>query len=678
MDGKENRDKEEQLLEEEIKNMMDDVAVPPSLEPEAVEKLLEEKRKERNRKRWQKYAGIAAAACLCLAAGISAGLNKSGNAADTTVGSAAGNPSAASSETDAASRGNGKESDAGETQITAARDYDEIYEYISAAQKQQARISGGMISDGVAAEEAADTNAASLDAGTAYSGSASAQSDGTAYSETNVREEGVGEADIVKTDGQSLYLLNGQNVQIIGIASGQMEELAEISMDNECQVRELYVEDGRLAILYYKTEYNDGESGYDGYYSEYTCTDVYDITDPAAPEKLGTISQSGYYNTMRVKDGYVYVLSNFYADGAAARANIGAYIPEVQGNTLDAADIYLPQGKAGNEYTVISAFSLSDPTEKTDSKAVFGISGICYVSSANIYITEAYYGTADVTQTSVRKVAYHDGTLEGAAQTKIDGTLDDSFCIDEYNGYLRMVTTVEPCGTEGGISPLFEAADSLEQEDTTSNSLYVLNEKLETVGEITDLAREERVYSARFMGDVGYFVTFRQVDPLFSVDLSDPEEPQIIGQLKIPGFSEYLHPYGEGRLLGIGMEVDEEGVTTEGAKLSMFDISDPADVKEGSKYVLEDIYGIDVYDYKSVFIDTAKNLFGFLTYGNSAEYHVFTYSETDGFQELLSRQLNGWGTVRGMYIGDCFYLIAGNTVESYTLSDFEKIDDIVL
>ena len=128
---------------------------------------------------------------------------------------------------------------------------------------------------------------------------------------------------------------------------------------------------------------------YDGYFRNFTCTDVYDISDPTAPEKLSTISQSGTYNTMRARDGYLYVLSDFYADTAAPRSGVDLYVPEVQGGTLEASDIYMPQGGTGNSYTVISAFSLADPAEKTDGKAVFGNSGICYVSTENIYITES-------------------------------------------------------------------------------------------------------------------------------------------------------------------------------------------------------------------------------------------------------------------------------------------------
>ena len=140
-----------------------------------------------------------------------------------------------------------------------------------------------------------------------------AENSGT-YSDTNVRSEGVGEADIVKTDGENLYILNGQKVEIVGIASAHMEERSEIRMEDDWYVGEIYAESGYLAVMYTRTEYNDEGSGY---YREYTCTDVYDVSDPYAPEKVGTVSQSGSYNTMRARGGYLYVLSNFYAGSAA-------------------------------------------------------------------------------------------------------------------------------------------------------------------------------------------------------------------------------------------------------------------------------------------------------------------------------------------------------------------------
>lgn len=658
MDRKENNEcKADIEIEEKICELARDTEVPASLEPEAVEKLLEQEKRERVRRYRWKYAGIGAA-CLCLAVGVGAVLWHGG------TGSRAGEDYVTDSSEAVA--GGQDESGSGKSAVIAsAEDYDQIYEYIQREQ-QETEKQTRQYGSGTVEESAADAAQGAENSG--------------AYSDTNVRSEGVGEADIVKTDGENLYILNGQKVEIVGIASVHMEERSEIRVEDNCYVGEIYADGGYLAVMYTRTEYNDEESGY---YREYTCTDVYDVSDPYAPEKVGTVSQSGAYNTMRARGGYLYVLSNFYADSAAPRSNVGAYIPAVQGSSMSAEDIYMPQMLMGSQYTVISAFLLADPTEKTDSKAVFGAAGMCYVSAENIYITESHYGEGDVSQTSIRKVSYHDGTLEGVAQTKVAGTLNDSFSIDEYNGYLRLVTTVTPSGGGNGIMP-FLSADSASSNDVAgtedvTNSLYILDEDLNIAGQINDIAKEEQVYSVRFMGDIGYFVTFKQVDPLFSVDLSDPAAPEIIGELKIPGFSEYLHPYGEGKLLGIGMSVDQEGVTTEGVKISMFDISDPAGVQETDNYVIQGMYGTDVaYNYKSVFIDVEKNLFGFTGYGDATEYNLFTYDETGGFREVFSRELTGYGEARGVYAGETFYLIAGNTVESYTLSGFEKIDDIVL
>lgn len=240
--------------------------------------------------------------------------------------------------------------------------------------------------------------------------------------------------------------------------------------------------------------------------------------------------------------------------------------------------------------------------------------------------------------------------------------MNDSFSIDEYNGNLRIVATIDGA-TE------------------TTNAVYVLNNKLEIIGQITDLAEGETIYSARFMEDTGYFVTFRQTDPLFSVDLSDPENPEIIGTLKIPGFSEYLHFYGDNLLLGIGMDADEESGTTNGMKISMFDISDPKDVKEIHKYTMKESYYSDVfYDYRAVLIDHNKNMIGFSAYGNQEMYYIFQYDKTNGFNLEMQEEVNGnsWMTARGIYINDRLYIIKGNAIESYQIGDYTKIDDLLI
>ena len=702
----------EQKTEDTLREMAEDVEIPQTLTPEAVEAALKEQKRKRRMEKMRKsgWKYLAAAACFCLAVGIPAGyqiLNKNGasrSGALTTEGSSA---VLSSEHADKAGEyGAGSESSA-ENRIVSAKDYDEIYDCMESVREYQDSMTESM-SDGTAEAgyDASFGMGSAPSAGTAKSGntvSYSGVEDAASQSDTNVREEGVGEGDIVKTDGDNLYILNGQKIDIVSAGAGELNSLAEITMEESVLVTELYVENGRLVVVYSRSEYEEAassdsedtgeEAGGDeaakdiavigsGYYRDYTCADVYDVSSPAEPVFLGGISQSGYYNTMRAKDGYVYLLSNYYADIGAAREDVSAYIPEVQDQMIDASDIYMPDGGMGEAYTVISAFSLEDPAYKTDSKAVFGSANLCYVSGENIYITEMYISdhASEVTQTSIRKISYKDGTLTGIAQAKVDGTLNDSFSIDEYEGYLRLVTTISP-GSEIGVYPMPRVGSSNEEIDSQvedTNALFVLDGNLETVGEIRDLAEDERVYSARFMGDTGYFVTFRQVDPLFSVDLSEPSNPRIIGELKIPGFSEYLHPYGDGLLLGIGMDADLSGTTTEGVKLSMFDISDPSSVQETQTYVIDGMYSTNVYNYKAVFADVEKNLFGFTAYGDSAKYYIFSYDAENGFTEVFSRTMESYGDTRGLYVGDVFYLVDGRTVESYTLNGFEKIDDIVL
>lgn len=686
--------KTDQDLMDDLRKMADDLPVPPALEPDSVERMLEERAQKKRRKYVRIYGGAAAAACVCVVIGLSAAYltGRPGNeAADYAAGNSDASGSVESASSDSAMSDGAESADAGAAELSAeqadelttAEDYNEIYGYIQDQREAEEKMAATHSDGGFfgAVEDSAASQESSSAAATGTSGKSGS------YSDTNVRTEGVGEADIVKTDGENIYLVNGETVEIVDITSDEMEHLAQIEMDEDCYVTELYAADERLLILYTREEYDDGKTGYDGTYRQYTCTDVYDISDPADPEKISALSQSGYYNTMRVKDGYAYVLSDYSLPYDISRPEPRTYIPEVQGEIMPVSDIYMPQRKMGNDYTVITAFSLDDPKEKTDSKAVFGTAGECYVSTENIYVTESYYNNndANVTQTSIRRIAYEDGVLTGTAQTRVDGILNDSFSIDEYDGYLRLVTTVTSVnGTEGSF--LTDLADMFRGEETETevrnvdtNSLYILDEDLNVTGEIRDLAPDERVYSARLMGDTGYFVTFRETDPLFSADLSDPHNPKIIGELKIPGFSEYLHPYGEGKLLGIGMDVDEETVATEGVKLSMFDISDPSDVKEENKYIMKDMYGTDAgYDYKAVFADVEKNLFGFLAYGDSTVYTVFTYDEEGGFREVFSRTLNWAGSVRGMYAGEKFYLVSANTIESFRLADFEKVDDIVL
>lgn len=666
------KDEQNREIEKDIRVEADRVEVPESLSPERIELMLSE-RAEKKIKRWKPmYTAVAAACCVLVVGGVALGTQQNKTKDSDSV-------YTASSKEDGEAETQSKAADS--SPIATAKDYDEIYDYVKAqedSQSVQARDGGiAMYSnEGAATGSSSEKAVASSDSASVQTADSSAAVN--SYSDTNIREEGVGEGDIVKTDGKNLYTLNNQKIEIVNIESDTMEQVGTIRLDEHQDVSEFYIKDNLLVVVYTETNYG-GE--YKGYRSV-TTAEIFDVSNPEKPSSKGKVSQSGSFHTMRVNGDYVYLLSDFYASASNGKDAIGEYVPSVQGKIIGESNICMPQYVRGNFYTVVSAFSMKNPEEKVDSKAIFGGSGLVYVSQNNIYVCESYYNSedSDVTQTCIRKLSYKDGKLETVGQTKIDGTLNDSFSLDEYDGNLRLVTTVSANGNSG-VMPLIlfgdTAENDLEQQKDT-NYLYVLDKDLKELAKIEDIAQDEQVYSARFIGKMGYVVTYKQTDPLFSIDLSDPKNPNIVGELKLPGFSEYLHPYGDGLLLGIGMDVDDTGTTTNGVKLSMFDISNPETVEEVQKYVLEDCYSTDIaYNYKAAMIDVDKNLIGFMAYGSNSKYYIFSYDK-DGFNCVFEREISGYGNVRGLYAGKYFYLISGNTVEKYELDGFKKVDDIVL
>ena len=214
----------------------------------------------------------------------------------------------------------------------------------------------------------------------------------------------------------------------------------------------------------------------------------------------------------------------------------------------------------------------------------------------------------------------------------------------------------------------------------TQNSLVILDGNLKETGKIENIAKNEKVYSVRFMGDVAYFVTFRQVDPLFSVDVSDPTSPKIIGSLKIPGFSDYLFPYGEGKLLGVGRSADETTGRVNGMKLSLFDISNPANVTESFKTVVGNTYSEALTNHKATLADAEKNLIAF-PYNDEKGTKYLIYSlESTGFALKAEIPLGGdtstWGTCRGLYIGKLFYAVSDKEIAVIDMQNFQKITEL--
>ena len=679
-------DEKEKRLLEEIEASCQETEIPEGLKPEEMEKRLEavseEMRKEtKHTGLIGKYAVVAAAAILVVGlAGTGIWkLNLGTKTADQVKEQA--KVSIEELEDQKAS-----------AKVETAKNYEEVYNEMlgdqSDSDKESTSSSASTADSAVDSDFGVSANGsqeiATLEGGAASNGTDKAVASGAGYLDTNTREEEVGEADIVKTDGNYLYILYGNKIRILDIRNPEMEELGTIRIGGNTDPVELYVKDDRLVVFYNETVQKNSDqaedsSAYGADYQSYTVAETYDLSDRREPVSLGRVQLGGYYRTVRISGDYIYLFSDYYADYNATRKVAESYIPTVQGKTIASNCIFLPGTIGTNQFLVVGSFSLKDPTQIIDSKAILSNGGDCYVSEDNIYVYEYVYDEKeDYDQTLIRKISYKEGKLKGVAQTKIWGQVKDSFCIDEYDGNLRLVTTVNPVyhyGKDGGI----ELYDASVEENGSSNALYILDKKLNVAGKIEKLAPNEEVYSARFMGKTAYFVTYEQVDPLFSADLSDPENPKILGALKIPGFSDYLHGYGEGRLLGIGMETDEAGAQ-DGVKLSLFDISDPTDVTEVQKTVLEGFYATDLsYNYKLAAIDSKQNLIGFSAYGDGTHYFIYRYDEKEGFVCVLDKEVNSYGSeIRGLYAGNRFYLVQGNAVESFDLNTFDKIDDIVL
>lgn len=624
--------KNEQNVIDQIRKGAEEIEVPDRLKPDQIRELLE------NRKQKKRFPisriGVLAAACVVVVSGILLWTDQRMGQKNGDTGQNADSQISASKE------------------LAMAESYDQIYQYVKSYQDS-------MMTREAVTYDLGITEEASLDSSVSANGFGMKQEYGNSgdYSQTNVRQEGVDEGDIVKTDGTYLYVVeeNGYVVDIVSVNGGNMEKCGSVTLEKECTIREIYLDTERKRmVLISEQDYMTADGG-----TVETEALTYDIADVAEPKEIGRMSQSGNYNTSRMANGYLYLFSTYYVNSPIVREDPSTYVPLINEKEMERSDICLPQVSQGCMYEVITSIDIANPDEICDSTAIFSQGGQTYVSNQNIYYYETQWEDSDRYTTTVRKFAYQDGKLEGKAQGSFAGYLNDTFSIDEYQGKLRVVTT-----------------------DGDTNAVYVMNESLEITGAIEDLAKDERVYSARFIGDTGYFVTFRETDPLFSVDLSDPENPRIIGELKIPGFSEYLHFYGEDRLLGIGMAADENTGATEGVKLTMFDISDRTDVKEEATYVIEDAYGTDVaYDYKAVLADPQKNLIGFAAYGIRGEdYYLFTYEEETGFVCRLQEEINGnsSGGTRGLYIGDTLYVIRGNVIEAYDLANSKKSGDIIL
>ena len=644
-------------LLDKIRHSAEGIEIPEQLTPQSVEEKLKreaQQKKIQRRKIMIRWMEAAAVLAIVAAGGTQTELYKQWKEPALSSEADMEKPVA---EQDTESSVQPEEVDAS-GEFKQADSEEELYKTLQELEKQTGSYARG--GDVMLLEESAEIT--TMDAGAADTAANQKVTGDADYSQTNVREAGVDEGDVVKTDGSYLYILKSSgSVRIVDIRGTKMKEIAEIQPEklNE-SIEDLYLDGDRLMLVTtgYESSMEEAESDmYTVNRYQYTALTVYDITEREHPEMTGRITQEGDYRQSRKNGDYVYLLTQ-YSPSLGDSFEDSSVIPLVNEQKLAISDVYLPDQTSQPDYLVASGINIQDPENVISSKAIVSGAADFYMSSDNLFICNNNWNDGK-SSTEILRFACEDGEITAGAMCELPGFLNDTFSLDEYQGYLRVLLTEDSNGE--------------------SNSLYILDEDMQVTGAIRDLADGETIRSARFMGTIAYFVTFRQTDPLFCADLSDPDNPQILSELKLTGFSSYLHPYGDHLLLGVGYEAEEETGSQTGVKLSMFDISEPSQVEELDKYVIKGAsYLPSDYDYKAILADGEKNLIGFVCDG---EYLVFSYDEEKGFQNLLTYTMSDWeywdgdASCRGVYAGDEFYIVSQEKVLCYDMSEEFTLED---
>ena len=521
--------------------------------------------------------------------------------------------------------------------------------------------------------------------------------DGHSDTGTNVQVVGVDEADLVKTDGTWIYCLNRTSGKLYAVkADGKDSKItASVSLfsDNETagvDYREMILSNDRLYVI--GTIYDWMSSRMD---TEYTLIQIYALNDRSKLTLVDTLKQQGGYRTSRLIGDTLVTVSDQWYWGLEYKtdSDFSTWCPRVyaEGTTemLAPKDLYINPESVQNSFVLITTIDTKTGAQFDSHKAVFGGSDVVYCNETRLLIasgeTEYLNGEEQTDENGKHYVKnitrrytalclfdIENGKIVPIATQKVEGTLLNQFSMDAYDGTFRMVVTrntqEETIWTDG--------IDTYEFNSVRDCALYTLDALLQPLGSVENLGENETVQSVRFMGSIAYFVTFRQTDPLFAVDLSDPTHPSVLSALKIPGFSAYLHPFGEGRLLGIGYSANEKTGITDGVKLTLFDISDPSDVKVLETKQIKASYTTVQYNHKAVFVDASS---GTVAFPADNRYYVFRVGD-DGIEERGAIEIGeySWdGGARGVKLSDAFYVVTEEATVVLSFDTMKKLTEVL-
>ncbi len=727
--------------EDRLREEFSQAEVPSELEPENIKIMLEEKAPRKKRSGIKVAGRIAAGAAACAVIGGSA-IYYAGRAGELSRenGSSDTLDIAAEESSNAIAEVPGTAEDSETPTFSApymngAGSYHTVYKMFSRAARNYKdsginSYNGMYFTDEVIAEEA--DGEAELSPSAKSEEARTGGSESNEHSDTFNQEDGVLEADKFKTDGRYIYYLpasygsdvvniaeaeDGKFVSSASLDVSDMVFSEENSTSSYCSVTEMYLYNDMLMLIGSHTVYEDTDD--DVYYwgcNSKQQTFVAFFTTGTDPQLINVYYQEGWYNDARISpDGYLYLITNYNSCSFSTIKNgseIEKFIPAagMQENVecIPADDILLP--KDGFEdggslsYTVIGSIDLNESgtPKSADTKALAGYSGTLYCSAENLYVTVGWEDT-DITRLSIS-----GGNITPAASGTVEGYVNDQFSMSEYNGYFRIATTAreyEEVFHKYRDLEWFDADyyDDLDPDDgyysyeliKQDNRVYVLDMELNEVGMIGDFGEGESVKSVNFSGDLAYVVTFRQTDPLFAIDLSDPTSPAILSELHMNGYSSYMQKWSDGLLFGFGADADDNGRQT-GIKLAMYDNSDPNDLRESGVYTMNYTdgswtYSPAIWDRKALLVAPEKNLIGVPVYGEEwdDDSYKFTssvkfFSYEDGDFRLVG-EIAATGSEdyywsgefdRALYIGNYVYALSEREFISADMESFETSDRI--
>lgn len=530
---------------------------------------------------------------------------------------------------------------------------------------------------------------------------------------TNVQVQAIDEGDTVKSDGRTIFIAAGTQVAVVAAAGDTTRVLARIDTSTgdagkpagkgytlQGPVVDLILRGTTLVVLV--TEYqprttdlpvslpmprNSVNLPFD---AALTKALIYDVADPSQPRYQGSLGQSGGLVTTRLSDNVLYLVTEYtVADQDGAKKDdpssfVPVFTQDQVAEPARPADCVIMPAPSGPTYAVVSSLDL-DKRARIDSESIFGGAGTVYQSAGNLYlatvddspsgsVAEKAGVPKDLTQVSVTnlvRISVAGGQLTVAAKGSLPGRVLDQFALDEWDGRLRVVTTME--------------GENAHHKRILRSGLWVLDSDLSLVGSIPALAKDEAVRSARFEGAIGYVVTFRSMDPLFAIDLADATTPRVLSALKIPGFSSYLHPWADGRLLGFGRDATDKG-EDRGMKLSMFDTSNPLAVAELTTLKVKGDDSPALSDHRAVLVDAQAGLVGFPANSwtdGKAFYELYRYDSASGFAQVGRIKVGSdldqsTAPVRGLTIDGRLYVASPQSVMVYQLDGFVQVAKVAL